>query len=61
LCRGGDRVDNFLVILGAGAGAFIVAFAFAALSSERVRRQGLFGALGRQVSRRSRYRNPYKG
>jgi hypothetical protein len=54
-------MDNFLVILGVGAGAFVVAFAFAALSSERVHRQGLFGALGRRISRTSRYRNPYQG
>ena len=54
-------MENYLVILGVGAGAFVIAFAFAALSSERVRRQGLFGAARRQVSPTSRLRNPYKG
>jgi hypothetical protein len=55
------RVENFLVILGVGAGAFVVAFLFAALSSEPVRRLGLFSAIWRRVSRTSRYRNPYQG
>jgi hypothetical protein len=53
-------LDNFLVIAGVGAGAFVIAFAFAALSSERVRRQGLFGAARRQLSR-PRLGNRYKG
>ena len=54
-------MDNLLAILAAGGLAFVVAVGAAVLSSERVRGQGLFGALRREVSRSARYRNPYKG
>ena len=53
-------MDNFLIIAAVGAGAFVVAFLVAVLSSERVHRQGLFGALGRELSDTSRRRNPYR-
>jgi hypothetical protein len=55
---GDDGLENFLVILAVGAGAFVVAFAFAALSSERMS-QSVFVPLWRQITRRRR--NTYRG
>ncbi len=54
-------MENLLVILGAGGVAFVVALVAALLTSQRVRRQGLFGALRQQISTSSRIRNPYRG
>jgi len=54
-------MENLLAILVAGAGAFLVTFVAAVLCSERVRRQGLFHALRREVSSSSRFHNPYRG
>ena len=53
--------DNLLAIAAVALVAFVVAFLMAILTSERVRRQGLGGAIWSQLSRGSRMRNPYKG
>jgi hypothetical protein len=54
-------MENFLVILGAGGAALIVALVTALLTSQRIRRHGLFGALRHEISATSRIRNPYRG
>jgi hypothetical protein len=54
-------MENILAILAIGAGAFLVTFVAAVLCSERVKRQGLFGALWHEFSSSSKFRNPYRG
>ena len=53
--------DNILAIIAVSLIAAVAALLVGILTSDRVRRQGLFRAFGREVSASDRLRNPYKG
>jgi hypothetical protein len=54
-------MENLIVILICCAVAGLVTLVGALLTSERVRRHGLLGALRTHFSATSRLRNPYQG
>jgi hypothetical protein len=52
---------NILAILAVSGIAALAALLVGVLTSDRLRRQGLSGAIGRQLSGNSRLRGPYRG